>query len=92
MPRFALTAGEQRLLGAALFDYMTKNNLQAPGALAQAANTTAAELQTVVQMFLNSRKTQLQSLVAGLPAQQTALQNTYNAEIADIDSALAKFV
>lgn len=79
MPRFTLTPLEKQVLSNALVQYARDHRLQGGDALVAAASTTMAELHAVATQYLNDERDQL-----------VAEQNALPAQIAAIDSALAK--
>lgn len=90
MPRFTLTAQEQKFLGQALAAEARERKLGELDSLVRAANTTPAELRTLVVSFLNAAKAERQTRFAAIDAEAAAQKATLTAEIAVIDSALAK--
>lgn len=90
MPRFALTAAESSLLGVALLQEARARNLPDSEALVAAANTTMAELRALVQNRLMLMRDDAQTALNAVDSSAAARKAALSAEIASIDSALAK--
>lgn len=90
MPRFALTAQEQVLLGIVLTLEAEARGLSTPDALVAVANTTNAELRALVLVRLNAMRASLSTSLANADAANTANKALLTSQIAAIDSALTK--
>lgn len=90
MPRFALTAQEQSLLGVVLALEADARGLSLPDALVAAANTTTAELRALVLTRLQTMRAGLSDSLANADAVHAAGKAQLTSQIAAIDSALAK--
>lgn len=90
MPRIVLTTQEAAVIGRVLWEEARTRGLSEPAALVAVANTTIAELRAFVSARLSDLKTTDQTIVSEADAANATRKAALTAEIAAIDSALAK--
>lgn len=92
MPRANLTLAEKQLLGRALILVARDLGFDPARAMAEAALTTMAELQTLVSARLDLMRADDVTALGQVSSNATTATTTLNSEIAAIDAAKAKLV